>query len=86
MEVTIIGTGDRERGSGSRVLAGRHDLTVVGKTSERARALVADIARVADEQFAHQLARKVVVDVTSSAPLSAGPSPGPGRVRKGGPR
>jgi predicted dinucleotide-binding enzyme len=43
MHVTIIGTGNMARGIGSRVLAGGHDLTVVGKDSERADAVVADI-------------------------------------------
>ena len=31
MHVTIIGTGNMARGIGSRVVAGGHDLTVVGK-------------------------------------------------------
>jgi 8-hydroxy-5-deazaflavin:NADPH oxidoreductase len=93
MEVTIIGTGNMARGIGSRVLAGGHDLTVVGKDSERAEAVAADIggagtvrtavtgdsiegevvvlavyypdARVAAEQYADQLAGKVVVDITN---------------------
>jgi predicted dinucleotide-binding enzyme len=43
MHVTIIGTGNMARGIGSRVLAGGHDLTVVGKDSERAEATAADI-------------------------------------------
>jgi 8-hydroxy-5-deazaflavin:NADPH oxidoreductase len=43
MEVTIIGTGNMARGMGSRVLAGDHHLTVVGKDSERAEAVAADI-------------------------------------------
>ena len=43
MQVTIIGTGNMARGIGSRVLAGGHDLTVVGKDSERAEAVAADI-------------------------------------------
>jgi 8-hydroxy-5-deazaflavin:NADPH oxidoreductase len=43
MEVTIIGTGNMARGIGSRVLAGGHDLTVVGKDSERAEAAAAEI-------------------------------------------
>jgi len=43
MEVTIIGTGNMARGIGSRVLAGGHDLTVVGKDSRRAEAVAADI-------------------------------------------
>ena len=43
MKVTIIGTGNMARGIGSRVLAGGHDLTVVGKDSERAEGVAADI-------------------------------------------
>ena len=39
MNVTIIGTGNMARGVGSRVLAGGHDLTVVGKDAERAEAV-----------------------------------------------
>lgn len=93
MEVTIIGTGNMARGIGSRVLAGGHDLTVVGKDAGSAQAVAADIggagtvkpavtgdpidgevvvlavyypdARVAAEQYADQLAGKVVVDITN---------------------
>jgi 8-hydroxy-5-deazaflavin:NADPH oxidoreductase len=43
MEVTIIGTGNMARGIGSRVLAGGHGLTVVGKDLRRAAAVAADI-------------------------------------------
>jgi 8-hydroxy-5-deazaflavin:NADPH oxidoreductase len=43
MHVTIIGTGNMARGIGSRVVAGGHDLTVVGKDAEQARAVAADI-------------------------------------------
>jgi 8-hydroxy-5-deazaflavin:NADPH oxidoreductase len=43
MDVTIIGTGNMARGIGSRVLAGGHNLTVVGKDSERAEAVVAEL-------------------------------------------
>jgi 8-hydroxy-5-deazaflavin:NADPH oxidoreductase len=43
MDVTIIGTGNMARGIGSRVLAGGHDLTVTGKDSERAEAVVSDL-------------------------------------------
>jgi predicted dinucleotide-binding enzyme len=81
------------RGIGSRVLAGGHDLTVVGKDFERAEAVAADIAGAgtvktavsgdpieghvvvlavyypdalgAAEQYADQLAGKVVVDITN---------------------
>jgi 8-hydroxy-5-deazaflavin:NADPH oxidoreductase len=93
MRVTIIGTGNMARGIGSRVLAGGHDLTVVGKDSERAEAVAADIggdgtvktavagdpiegevvvlavyypdARAAAQQYADQLAGKIVVDITN---------------------
>jgi predicted dinucleotide-binding enzyme len=93
MQVTIIGTGNMARGIGSRVLAGGHDLTVVGKDFERAEAVAADIAGAgtvktavsgdpieghvvvlavyypdalgAAEQYADQLAGKVVVDITN---------------------
>jgi 8-hydroxy-5-deazaflavin:NADPH oxidoreductase len=93
MQVTIIGTGNMARGIGSRVLAGGHDLTVVGKDFERAEAVAADMAGAgtvktavsgdpiegqvvvlavyypdalgAAEQYADQLAGKVVVDITN---------------------
>jgi 8-hydroxy-5-deazaflavin:NADPH oxidoreductase len=43
MDVTIIGSGNMARGIGSRVLAGGHNLTVVGKDSQSAEAVAADI-------------------------------------------
>jgi NADPH-dependent F420 reductase len=43
MRVTIIGTGNMARGIGSRVVAGGHDLTVVGKDAEKAQAVAADV-------------------------------------------
>jgi 8-hydroxy-5-deazaflavin:NADPH oxidoreductase len=43
MDVTIIGTGNMARGIGSRVLAGGHNLTVVGKDRERAEQVAADL-------------------------------------------
>jgi 8-hydroxy-5-deazaflavin:NADPH oxidoreductase len=43
MHVTIIGTGNMARGVGSRVLAGGHDLTVVGKDEQRARAVADEL-------------------------------------------
>jgi predicted dinucleotide-binding enzyme len=43
MEVTIIGTGNMARGIGSRVLAGGHGLTVVGKDQERAQGVADDL-------------------------------------------
>jgi 8-hydroxy-5-deazaflavin:NADPH oxidoreductase len=93
MHATLIGTGNMARGLGSRVLAGGHDLTVVGKDEQRAEAVAADLAgqgrvgtavdgdpidgevvvlaiyypdaRAAVEQYADQLAGKVVVDITN---------------------
>jgi NADPH-dependent F420 reductase len=43
MNVTIIGTGNMARGIGSRLLAGGHDVTVLGKAVEDAEAVVADL-------------------------------------------
>jgi len=43
MDVTIIGTGNMARGIGSRVLAGGHRHTVVGKERERAEAVANDL-------------------------------------------
>jgi hypothetical protein len=43
VDVTIIGTGNMARGLGSRVLAGGHNLTVVGKDNESAAAVAADL-------------------------------------------
>ena len=43
MHVTLIGTGNMARGIGSRVLAGGHALTVVGKDAQRAEAVAADL-------------------------------------------
>jgi len=43
MDVTIIGTGNMARGIGSRVLAGSHGLTVVGKDQDRAESVATDL-------------------------------------------
>jgi predicted dinucleotide-binding enzyme len=43
MNITIIGTGNMARGIGSRVLAGGHQLTVVGKERPAADAVAADL-------------------------------------------
>lgn len=43
MNVTIIGTGNMARGIGTRLIAGGHDVTVLGKETEAAEAVVADI-------------------------------------------
>ena len=36
MDVTIIGTGNMARGIGSRLIAGGHDVTVLGKDASDA--------------------------------------------------
>ena len=43
MKTTIIGTGNMARGIGSRVLAGGHELTVVGRDAESAEAVAGDL-------------------------------------------
>jgi predicted dinucleotide-binding enzyme len=43
MNVTIIGTGNMARGIGARVLAGGHEVTVLGKEATDAEAVVADL-------------------------------------------
>jgi 8-hydroxy-5-deazaflavin:NADPH oxidoreductase len=52
MRVTIIGTGNMARGIGSRVVAGGHDLTVVGKDAEKAQAVAADVGEGASVETA----------------------------------
>jgi predicted dinucleotide-binding enzyme len=43
MDVTIIGTGNMARGLGRRLIAGGHTVTVLGKRTEDAEAVVGDI-------------------------------------------
>ena len=43
MHVTIIGTGNMARGLGRRLIAGGHDVTVLGNDPEAAEAVVTDI-------------------------------------------
>src|SRR4051794_2477090 len=43
MDVTIIGTGNMARGLGKRLIAGGHDVTVLGKETDAAEAVVNDI-------------------------------------------
>jgi NADPH-dependent F420 reductase len=43
MNVTIVGTGNMARGIGKRLLAGGHDVTVAGKDTEAAEAVVRDL-------------------------------------------
>lgn len=43
MNVTIIGTGNMARGVGARLVAGGHELTVLGKETDAAEAVVEDL-------------------------------------------
>ena len=43
MNVTIIGTGNMARGLGTRLIAGGHDVTVLGKEIDAAEGVVSDI-------------------------------------------
>jgi predicted dinucleotide-binding enzyme len=43
MEITIIGTGQMARGVATRALAGRHSVTLVGRTASKAEALANDL-------------------------------------------
>jgi 8-hydroxy-5-deazaflavin:NADPH oxidoreductase len=43
MNVTIIGTGNMARGIGRRLIAGGHAVTVLGKETDAAEAVVSDI-------------------------------------------
>jgi 8-hydroxy-5-deazaflavin:NADPH oxidoreductase len=43
MHVTIIGTGNMARGLGRRLIAGGHDVTVLGREIEAAEAVVSDV-------------------------------------------
>jgi len=43
MDVTIIGTGNMARGLGRRLIAGGHNVTVLGRRAEDAEAVVGDI-------------------------------------------
>jgi hypothetical protein len=45
MRVTIIGSGKMARGLGQRLIAGGHDITVLGKEHDEAEAVVQDIGR-----------------------------------------
>jgi 8-hydroxy-5-deazaflavin:NADPH oxidoreductase len=46
MNVTIIGTGNMARGIGARLLAGGHEVTVLGKETDAAEAVVKDLGAV----------------------------------------
>jgi 8-hydroxy-5-deazaflavin:NADPH oxidoreductase len=43
MNVTIIGTGNMARGIGTRLIAGAHEVTVLGKETDAAEAVVSDV-------------------------------------------
>ena len=86
MEVTIIGTGNMARGIGSRVLAGGHDLTVVGKDSRRAEAVAADIGgggivktAVTGDPIEGEVVVLAVYSRTLASPPSSTPTSSPGR-------
>jgi NADPH-dependent F420 reductase len=53
MDITIIGTGNMARGIGTRALAGGHDVTVVGKDSERAEEAVSALRDAGGKGAAH---------------------------------
>jgi hypothetical protein len=57
MKVTIVGAGNMGRGIGTRAVAGGHQVETVDRDPEEAKNLV--------QQYADQLAGKVVVDITN---------------------
>lgn len=64
MRVTIIGNGSMARGIGTRALAGRHAVTIVGRTAARARRLAHDLdrtGRVASQSLDRPINGDVVV-------------------------
>ena len=70
MNVTIIGTGNMARGIGMRLVAGGHDVTVLGKETAAAEDVVRDLggdgsAKAAVEQYGDGLAGKVLIDITN---------------------
>jgi len=73
MHVTLIGTGNTARGIGSRVLAGGHDLTVVGKDAQRAEGVACDIGGEGTVKTAAPGARFVkAFNTTFASPLTQG--------------
>jgi predicted dinucleotide-binding enzyme len=61
MDVTIIGTGNMARGIGRRLVAGGHDVTVLGKETAAAEAVVGDIGGGSAGRFGDELGGEVVV-------------------------
>jgi NADPH-dependent F420 reductase len=61
MDVTIIGTGNMARGIGTRLIAGGHDVTVLGKDASRAEAVVGDIGGGRAGRSGEEIAGDVVV-------------------------
>jgi 8-hydroxy-5-deazaflavin:NADPH oxidoreductase len=64
MNVTIIGTGNMARGIGSRLLAGGHEVTVLGKEVEAAEGVVRDLGAESAAQpgrFGDPIGGEVVV-------------------------
>jgi predicted dinucleotide-binding enzyme len=61
MDVTIIGTGNMARGIGRRLIAGGHDVTVLGKEASAAEAVVSDIGGGSAGRSGDAIAGDVVV-------------------------
>ena len=61
MNVTIIGTGNMARGVGSRLVSGGHDVTVLGKETSAAEAVVSDLGSGSAGRSGDELAGDVVV-------------------------
>jgi 8-hydroxy-5-deazaflavin:NADPH oxidoreductase len=61
MDVTIIGTGNMARGIGSRLIAGGHDVTVLGKDASDAEAVLSDIGGGSAGRSGDAIAGDVVV-------------------------
>jgi predicted dinucleotide-binding enzyme len=80
MDVTIIGTGNMARGIGTRLLAGGHDVTVLGKEPGEAEAVVEgqvagqplDVFLASDDGEAKAIVTKLVED-GGLRPIDAGP-------------
>jgi 8-hydroxy-5-deazaflavin:NADPH oxidoreductase len=61
MDVTIIGTGNMARGIGSRLIAGGHEVTVLGKDASDAEAVLSDIGGGTAGRTGDAIADEVVV-------------------------
>ena len=63
MHVTIIGTGNMARGIGTRALAGGHDVTVVGKDSDRAQEAVSALSEAGGDVSAAVESEELTGDI-----------------------